>query len=96
MAYYLISTTCYKISIFTKKGTEYNLAKVERYVLNQAGNSIDTYIKCEGLDFFVEKLKKRESRLQRHQEVLISNHNREKANEKEKARKQADNTKSSE
>jgi phage replication initiation protein len=60
-----------KISLFTPKDIEYNLSRVERYIFKQAGNSIDTYIKCVGLNYFLTSLKKRETYLKQHQKELI-------------------------
>jgi len=60
-----------KISLYTKKDIEYNLMRVEKYIFKQAGNSIDTYIKCMGLDYFLTGLKKRETYLKQHQKELI-------------------------
>lgn len=42
------------------------------YVFKQAGNSIDTYIKCQGLISFLDNILKRDSRLTPHQKQLIS------------------------
>jgi phage replication initiation protein len=60
-----------KISLYTKKDIEYNLSRVERYIFKQAGNSIDTYIQCVGIDYFLENLRKRETYLNIHQRALI-------------------------
>lgn len=60
-----------KISVFTRKDIEYNLCRLNRYVFGQAGNSIDTYIKCVGLVRFLEDLIKRETRLNAKQKYLI-------------------------
>lgn len=60
-----------KISLFTRKDIDYNLSRLSRYVFHQAGNSIDTYIRCEGLINFLEKLLDRESRLNPRQKYLI-------------------------
>ena len=54
-------TNAEKISLYSKKNVEYNLLRCENYVINQAGNSIDTYIKCVGFDEFLERLDKRPS-----------------------------------
>lgn len=61
-----------KISIYTKKDVDYNLTRLGHYVFTQAGNSIDTYIRCQGLISFLDKLLKRDSRLTPHQKQLIS------------------------
>lgn len=60
-----------KISLYTPKGVEYNLTRLERYLFNQAGNSIDTYIQCVGLTKFREMLKHRDSLLNANQQALI-------------------------
>lgn len=60
-----------KISIYTKKSVDYNLSRLSQYVFYQAGNSIDTYIKCQGLVSFLEHILERKSRLNAHQKHLI-------------------------
>ena len=60
-----------KISLYTKKDIEYNLSRVEKYIFKQAGNSIDTYIRCMGFDYFLTNLKKRGTYLRQHQQALI-------------------------
>lgn len=51
--------TSYKISLFEKPGTEYNLFHLENFVVKQAGNAIDAYIQINGLDNLVDSIKKR-------------------------------------
>ena len=60
-----------KISVYTPKDIDYNLSRLNRYVFGQAGNSIDTYIKCVGLVQFLDDLVKRDSRLNPKQKYLI-------------------------
>ncbi len=45
-----------KISLYTKKDIDYNLSFLHRYVFNQAGNSVFTYIQCVGVTAFLEEL----------------------------------------
>lgn len=45
-----------KISLFTKKEIDYNLSFLHKYVFNQAGNSVFTYIQCVGVTAFLEEL----------------------------------------
>ena len=47
------------ISIYQTPGLEYNLDRCERYVIRQAGNAIDAYIQCVGVNAFMETLKNR-------------------------------------
>lgn len=63
--------SCEKVSIYTKKDVDYNLSRLGNYVFGQAGNSIDTYIKCQGFINFLDNLLKRQSRLTVHQRSLI-------------------------
>lgn len=49
------------ISIYQAPGLEYNLDRCEKYVIGQAGNAIDAYIQCVGLDSFLESLKTRKT-----------------------------------
>lgn len=50
------------ISIYQSPGMEYNLDRCERYVINQAGNAIDAYIKIMGVDYFLDALEKRSTK----------------------------------
>ena len=61
-----------KISLYTPKGVEYNLTRLERYVFQQAGNSIDTLIQCVGELKFREMLKHRDTLLNANQQALIN------------------------
>lgn len=47
------------ISVYRAPGLEYNLDRCERYVLHQAGNAIEAYIDCVGVNSFLENLHKR-------------------------------------
>lgn len=49
------------IHLLSKPGVEYNLSNIERYLLLQSGNNIETYINCVGLDEFLKKLSERKS-----------------------------------
>lgn len=60
-----------RISLFTKKEIDYNVSRLSKYVFGQAGNSIDTYIKCMGLNNFLEQLLQRDSKLSAKQKYLI-------------------------
>ena len=59
------------ISVYSRKDIDYNLCRLNRYVFGQAGNSIDTYIKCVGLVRFLEDLIKRDSKINSKQKYLI-------------------------
>lgn len=63
---------CDRISVYTSKNVEYNLSRIGRYVFHQAGNSVDTYIKCVGLTRFLEDLKLRDTKLSVHQKRIIN------------------------
>lgn len=60
-----------KISVYTAKDIDYNLSRLSKYVFDQAGNSIDTYIKCVGLVKFLDDLIKRHGKLTPKQKYLI-------------------------
>lgn len=60
-----------KISLYTKKDIEYNLPRLEHYIVHQCGNSIDTLIQCIGLDSTLELIDKRDSQLNSNQRQLI-------------------------
>lgn len=61
-----------KISVYSRKDIDYNLGRVQRYVLHQAGNSIDTYIKIVGICKFLDDLFHRRSELTPRQKYLIN------------------------
>lgn len=61
-----------KISLYTRKDIEYNLNRLERYIFEQAGNSIYTYIKCVGIGYFQEQIKNRSEYLNQNQQNLVS------------------------
>lgn len=48
-----------KISLYSKKTTDYNFLRCSDFVINQAGNAIDGVIQCVGVDGFLEMLKNR-------------------------------------
>ncbi len=66
-----------KISVYTPKDVEYNLSRISRFVFKQAGNSIHTFIKCQGLTAFLEKVLGRGTRLTKNQKSLIDSYARE-------------------
>jgi hypothetical protein len=51
--------TSERISIYSKPKVDYNLKRLENYVINQAGNAVDTYIDIMGVDGFLNKLDNR-------------------------------------
>lgn len=60
-----------KITVYARKDIEYNISRLYRYVFCQSGNSIDTYIRCFGLNKFLEDLLKRDTKLTPKQKYLI-------------------------
>lgn len=48
-----------RIRLYKKPGTVYNMSNLYNFVIGQAGNAIDTYIKIQGVDGFVKDLKNR-------------------------------------
>lgn len=46
-----------RIRLLDTPGVEYNILNLEKFVFNQAGNSIRTFIDCFGVDVFLERLK---------------------------------------
>lgn len=61
-----------RVKLYSPKDIEYNLARVERYVLEQAGNSTLTYLLCKGEDKLLEELRKRKEKLNENQRRLIA------------------------
>lgn len=59
------------VKIYTPKTVDYNLACVRDYVLNQAGNCIETYISCVGEEQFLVDLEKRKTQLNENQRRVI-------------------------
>lgn len=68
---------CESIQIFTPKDIDYNFARVRRYVTYQAGNSIDTYIQCVGVDNFLNDIKHRDSVITPEQKRVINEYRAE-------------------
>lgn len=62
---------CEAVQLFTPKDVDYNLARIRRYVTHQAGNSIDTYIQCVGVDNFLNDIKHRDSVITPEQQRVI-------------------------
>lgn len=60
-----------RVSVYAQKDIEYNLSRLERYIYQQAGNSILTYINCVGLQYFLVEIKKRNEYLASHQRALV-------------------------
>lgn len=48
-----------RIRLYKKPGTDYNMINLENFVIGQAGNAIDTYIRIKGECSFMEALKSR-------------------------------------
>lgn len=60
------------ISVFTPKNIEYNFPRLQRYVMQQAGNSVETYLRCVGLyDFFNDLLHRGTKGLTMQQRFLV-------------------------
>lgn len=62
---------CERISLYTKKDVDYNMHRLEHYLQHQCGNSIETYIKCLGIEGLQEMLSKKTSKLTPEQLRLI-------------------------
>lgn len=60
-----------RISVFTSPGVDYNLAKVNDYVFNQAGNAIDCAIRVYGLTGFQILLRDREVRPNPKYDIVV-------------------------
>lgn len=60
------------VKLYSPKDIEYNLARVERYVFEQAGNSTLTYLLCKGEDKLLIELQKRKEKLNENQRRLIA------------------------
>ncbi len=59
------------IKLYSTKTVDYNLARVREYVINQAGNSIETYMACVGVGKFIEELNHRSSQPNENQLRII-------------------------
>ncbi|MCM1165869.1 MAG: replication initiation factor domain-containing protein [Lachnospiraceae bacterium] len=69
-----------KISVFSKKGVDYNMSRLENYVFGQAGKSIKTFIECKGTVEFYRVLNEfmKDKALNDNQLNLISEYATEK------------------
>lgn len=65
-----------KISLYTKKDIEYNLSRLERYIYQQCGNSIYTYIQCVGQQYFWTEINRRAELLNKSQSDLVAEYNK--------------------
>lgn len=65
-----------KISIYKTPGVEYNIGNLKTFVVNQAGNAIDTYINIFGLASFLDDLKSRETMQNPKYQQLIQKYGR--------------------
>lgn len=63
-----------KISLYTQKGTDYNEYKLHEFVINNAGNAVDTFITIYGEEKLVDELKHRRSSLSSKYQQLIDKH----------------------
>ncbi len=63
--------TCGDISLYSPKDIDYNIYRVNDYVLNQAGNSIDVLIQVLGEEQFMKLLRERKTKLKPRQINLI-------------------------
>ena len=67
-----------KLSIYVKPAVDYNLARLENYVFNVAGNAVDALFKIHGSDLFMKKLAEREISQNPKYLTLIDKHTKEK------------------
>lgn len=68
---------CESVKIYTPKDVDYNYLHVKRYVVHQAGNSIDTLIQCVGVDQFLQDIRSRPSVLTPDQRRVIKEYRTE-------------------
>ena len=61
-----------KISVLSQPGVEYNLARCEHFVFEQAGNAIDAWIKCYGAEAFFDRLHSRDVKPNLKYEKLVA------------------------
>ncbi len=61
------------VKLFTKKEIDYNLDRVCRYVLGQAGNSIMVFLMCYGVEELLNDIVHRKSELTLNQRMLVDN-----------------------
>ena len=64
-----------RIKIFTLPGSDYNLEKCRHYVVNMAGNAIDTMLQvCETVDEFVRMIKCRRCAPNPKYDLIVKEH----------------------
>lgn len=61
-----------RVSLYSKKDIEYNLTRLQRYTIGQAGASTLTYIKCVGLEKFMKEIAEKGDSLTDSQRALIA------------------------
>lgn len=61
-----------KITLYSRRDIEYNLSRLERYIFEQAGNSLYTYIQCVGITYFQQQIKERGDYLNENQSALVA------------------------
>ncbi|MCM1298375.1 MAG: replication initiation factor domain-containing protein [[Eubacterium] siraeum] len=60
-----------KVKLYSVKDVDYNLARIEKYIFEQAGNSTLTYLLCQGEEKLMTELEKRKAKLNENQRRLI-------------------------
>lgn len=60
------------IKLYSDPGVDYNLDRLKAYVVHQAGNAIDAYIKIKGLDSFLESIQCRPQRRNPKYDTLVA------------------------
>ena len=63
-----------RIRLFVDLGIDYNMRKLEDYVIMQAGNAIDAYIEIVGEKLFKERLKNRTVKRNMKYQYLVARH----------------------
>lgn len=66
--------TAEKIKIFISVGVEYNLQRIENYLNNQVGNSLQTYVKCKDgvIDDLMKIITKPRNLSKKQKDLIIS------------------------
>ena len=66
----------HKISIYRAPGIDYNLDRLQKYVINQAGNAIAAYVEIKGEDQFMKDLAARDTKPNLKYDQLVAKYKR--------------------
>lgn len=60
--------------MFSKVGVEYDMSSFEKYLFNQCGSSILTYLQTHSMQSLIDELGQRDIKLNKKQQLLVDNY----------------------